>query len=802
MVLSVLPDLEPGSPLDAALAAAAAGLSVIPIPPDGSKSPKIKWKQYQAELATEAQIRAWFAVTPSPGLAVIGGTVSGHLEMMEFEGRAVDAGLHHEFRHCAEQAGLGDVLSRVLKGWTQQSPSGGLHLIYRCPEGVEGNQKLARRDATGDELAAQGDDAIKVLIETRGEGGYFISAPSNGTVHATGNPWTLLNGGFDTIANVTAEERDALLDLARTFDQMPRQPASSPKTGGAIGDELRPGDDYNNRANWANILVPHGWTHIFTAADGNQHWRRPGKDIGTSATISEHGEGVFYVFTSSTIFEERKGYSRFHAYTIPNHGGDFSAAARELAAAGYGGAKTPPVRQTSAPAARVDSGVTSPGPPVTDLANAERFVHRHGVDVSYVYEWRQFLAWDGARWAQNALALVERHAQDTAKSIWDEVGAPAGAEGGYSDAQKRLIAWAIQSASDHRLTSMTKVARAHVAVTPDKLDADGWLLNTPSGTIDLRSGELRLAAREDLITKLTAAPYDPDAECPLWLKFLGEVLPDPELVAYVQKLIGYSLTGEVLEHSLHILFGTGRNGKGVFTNTVVKMLGDYGDVTDPETFLARKDAAHPSNTAVLHGKRLVASSETDSGRRLNEATVKNLTGGDIVKTRRMHQDWWSYIPTATMLLATNHLPAVRGTDVGIWSRLHVVPFTVSFLGREDLHLEEKLRAEQAGILNWMVQGCLAWQRDGLVVPDAVKVATNAYRADMDSVGRWLAERCELDPRAPRIEMQYLALDYEAWCTREGETAVERPVLGKALTSHNVGSVKSGATRYRTGIRLI
>ncbi len=291
----------------------------------------------------------------------------------------------------------------------------------------------------------------------------------------------------------------------------------------------------------------------------------------------------------------------------------------------------------------------------------------------------------------------------------------------------------------------------------------------------------------------------------MWLKFLGEVLPDPELVAYVQQLMGYALTGEVIEHSLHILFGTGRNGKGVFTNTIVKMLGDYGDVTDPETFLARREAAHPTNVADLHGKRLVASSETDSGRRLNEATVKNLTGGDIVKARRMREDPWSYIPTATMLLATNHLPAVRGTDVGIWSRLYVVPFTVQFPEeRQDKHLEEKLRPERPGILRWCVEGCLAWQRVGrLVVPKAVKVATDGYRAEMDSVGRWLAENCELTGNpSHRWDVSFVVLNYQAWCSTEGETPVEQPVLGKELTKRGVGSEKSHGTRYRTGIRGI
>lgn len=441
------------------------------------------------------------------------------------------------------------------------------------------------------------------------------------------------------------------------------------------------------------------------------------------------------------------------------------------------------------------TGVTSPGPPVTDLANAERFVYRHGENVRYVYEWRSFLAWDETRWAPNDSARIELMEQDTARSIWDEVKDATDA------ARPRLIAHAIQSASDHRLASMAKVARAHVAVRPDKLDADGWLLNTPSGTVDLRTGELRPAAREDLITKRTAAPFDPTAECPLWLDHLATVLPDPELVTYLQRLIGYSLTGEVTEHSFHVLYGTGRNGKGVTVNTIVKMLGDYGDVTDPETFLARKEAAHPTNLADLHGKRLVASSETDSGRRLNEATVKNLTGGDTVKARRMHQDFWSYIPTATLLLVTNYLPAVQGTDVGIWSRLHVVPFTVTIPPeRIDRNLEHKLVAEQPGILAWAVRGCLDWQREGLVVPEAVTAATREYQQEMDNVGRWLAERCEIGPPSWRWETSFAVLSYEAWCNTEGETPLKPNALGKRLTALGVGNVKSDGTRYRTGIR--
>lgn len=316
----------PSPLLGAALAARAAGLSVIPIKPDGSKEPLVKkWAPYQAAPADEEQLHRWFGGAPV-GLAVVAGQVSGGLEMIEFEGRAVAEGLHREYRDLAEKLGLGELLTRVLRGMTVTSPTGGLHVPYRCAEGVEGNLKLARRPAP--------DGGVEVLIETRGEGGYFITYPSNGTTHATGGAWVRTTGGFGTIATITEEERRALLDLARTFDRMPRQVWQPTSTRSADG--TRPGDDFNAKATWPEILEPHGWTDTFTAGDGNQHWRRPGKNLGTSATISDHGEGALYVFTSSSPFDSERAYSKFGAYAVLNHGGDFNAAARELAAKGYG----------------------------------------------------------------------------------------------------------------------------------------------------------------------------------------------------------------------------------------------------------------------------------------------------------------------------------------------------------------------------------------------------------------------------------------------------------------------------------
>lgn len=328
--------------LAAALEAHGAGLSVVPPREDGSKAPIGLWKRYQRQRPSEELIHGWYEKEHHKGLGLVCGAVSGNLEMLEFEGGAAQAGLQHRFRERAEQAGLGNLLSRVLSGYTERTPSGGFHTLYRCSDGVEGNLKLARRPATAEELALDPQDKIRVLIETRGEGGYVITAPSNGGVHPSSLAWVLLHGGFGSIALISAEEREALLDLARSFDEMPPpEPQDGQQSPARTPGEQRPGDDFNQRASWPEILTPHGWTQLFTATDGNQHWRRPGKQIGTSATISEQGTGVLCAFSTRTVFESclspnGRGYSKFGAYALLEHNGDFAAAATALRSRGYG----------------------------------------------------------------------------------------------------------------------------------------------------------------------------------------------------------------------------------------------------------------------------------------------------------------------------------------------------------------------------------------------------------------------------------------------------------------------------------
>lgn len=318
--------------LDAALDYATHGCSVIPVRADGSKAPAVAWKPYQAAAADEDTLAAWFTGDTYDGLGIVTGAASGNLELLELEGRATH--LLPELAQLLCDSGLADLWQAVSQGWVVRSPSGGIHLLYRVDGPVHGNTKLARRPN------AEDPHLVDVLIETRGEAGYFVTAPSGGRTHPTGGAWTLLAGGPAMCPTITGEQRDALHIAAATFDAMPAaEPlpvASAPSTP---SEGRRPGDDYNDRATWDDILTPHGWTKTKRIGAG-LGWTRPGKHArdGISATTGTSADGVdrLYVFSSSTEFDTERPYSKFAAYAVLEHGGDLSAAAKALRAAGYG----------------------------------------------------------------------------------------------------------------------------------------------------------------------------------------------------------------------------------------------------------------------------------------------------------------------------------------------------------------------------------------------------------------------------------------------------------------------------------
>jgi putative DNA primase/helicase len=341
----------------------------------------------------------------------------------------------------------------------------------------------------------------------------------------------------------------------------------------------------------------------------------------------------------------------------------------------------------------------------TDTGNARRLVAAFGERIRWVPTWSAWIILDGTRWTTEQHRQLDRHAKTVAGDILMEVVGLADAED-----RKRAFRWAMKSESAPCIAAMIALARSEpgISIAADRLDRDPWLLNVRNGTIDLRTGELRPHQPPDLITKLAPVTFDPTATCPVWEQFLATVLPDPELVAYVRRVVGYSLTGSVAEQALFFAHGAGANGKTTMLRTVQRILGDCA--TQASTDVVTAADARPTGIARLQGARMVVASELDDGRRLAEATVKALTGGDRQTARMMRQDFFEFDPTWTFWLSANHRPIIKGTDQGIWRRVKLIPFNVIIPpDQQDRDLGAKLEAEAPGILNWALSGCLDWQ---------------------------------------------------------------------------------------------
>ncbi|MDP9440393.1 MAG: phage/plasmid primase, P4 family, partial [Actinomycetota bacterium] len=412
----------------------------------------------------------------------------------------------------------------------------------------------------------------------------------------------------------------------------------------------------------------------------------------------------------------------------------------------------------------------------TDAGNAKRLMALHGSKIRRVEKWRKYLVWTGTRWEIDGTCQVERWAKDVPQAIIEEMRY-------ITDKEERRehASFSFRTESHARVVAMIASFRSEPGVTvkATEFNKDPMLLNVQNGTLDLRTGELRPHDPDDLITQMAATEYDPSAACPEWDRFIEEILPSDELRAFFKRLVGYSLTGRVKEHILPILYGIGANGKSTVLNVLLAMMGDYG-IQAVDDLLVAKGDAHSTERADLFGKRLVVCVETEEGRRLNEALVKRLTGGEDVRARRMREDNWQFVASHTILMATNHKPRVLGTDRGIWRRLRLLPFDVSFAEEDqDKDLPEKLEKELPGILRWSVEGCLEWQRDGLGRPDEVAKATEGYRGEMDVLATFLEERCVLIPDAVTGATR-LYKEYQSWAEESGEKAWPQKLFGGKL----------------------
>ena len=435
---------------------------------------------------------------------------------------------------------------------------------------------------------------------------------------------------------------------------------------------------------------------------------------------------------------------------------------------------------------------------LTDTGNAERLVAQHGADLRYCNDWNKWLVYN-RRWAQDRERGVFRRGQATVRTIYGEAAAIE-----EVDRRKATAKHAERSESAKALREMVFAAQHQdgVTVVPESLDQYPMLLNVENGTIDLRTGMLHPHDRQQLITKLAPVTFDQTATCPTFMAFIATILPseNDRVARFIQRAVGYSLSGVTSERSLFILHGAGANGKSTLLEVVRCLLGDYAIRTPTRTLMVKRDEGVPNDIARLRGTRFVSASETEEGQRIAESLIKDLTGGDTISARFMRGEWFDFKPEFKAWLATNHRPDIRGTDNAIWDRIKLVPFSVTIPeSQRDQRLLDKLKAELPGILNWAIAGCLEWQRDGLGTPDEVKKATAAYRADMDVIAAWLADSCTLNSSLTASAGDLYA-SYKAWCEQSGERPMRDRDLGLRLAERGLQS-RRGAKGKRLWIGI-
>jgi putative DNA primase/helicase len=431
----------------------------------------------------------------------------------------------------------------------------------------------------------------------------------------------------------------------------------------------------------------------------------------------------------------------------------------------------------------------------TDLGNAERFVDAHRDSVLWCPARKLFLVWDGQRYAWDERGEAVKLAHATARSIFHEA-----ADVESDEEQKAISKWALASQNESRINAMLSQAKPYLAVGMEELDRDPWLINCQNGTVDLRTGKLKEHDPADRITKIVPVDYDPDAPCPRFKQFLKETLVDDAVITFVKRYSGYTLTGITRERLLAILYGFGKNGKTTLVELLRDVMGDYATNTDTETLLMRKYQGVGNDVAALKGARFVSAAEMEQGRRLAESKVKQLTGRDTVTARFLFGEPFSFRPAFKLWLSTNNKPVIQGTDDAIWDRLRLIPFTQRFDGdRQDPRLPGKLRSELAGVLAWMVEGCLEWQEHGLGEPDSVREATEQYRAEMDTLAAFIEDRCVVreDVVAPATP---LYKQYQMWCDDAGEKPETQKMFGMRLRERGFVSdkIKRGPHKDRKG----
>lgn len=788
-----------------------AGWSPIPLPYKAKKFPPKGWTGKNGQMTTEEQIRVWQSTNQLQNIAL----------------RLPDGVIGFDVDHYGDKTG-GKTLQEKMEDWgplpktiksgSRQGPSGIYY--YAVPLGEEWPQSLG--------------DGVEIIQRHHR---YAVVAPS---LH----PDVMV----DTIHDVTSFGKEAWTDTIHSepyhrvyrwynmdgtetdeitpvwdLPQLPprwveglrelRLVGSRSSAGQVVGDDWRtvttevgqtPGDDFCVRADWSeDILIPAGWKFVKVDPDGVQYWQRPliGDEvkaadensacIGGPDVLDRLGQPALKVFTSSTAFRIGKTYNKFAAYAILFHDGEYSEAAKELVRKGYGKQET-----TS-----VDDLKDYRG---GDVENGRLFSEWYGEDFRWVHERKGWYWFNGEHWEQHG----DLRAQERAKLLGKRVNATAW---DVADEGKRkfLQKEANNLRSVRGVTGAIAMAKDTLVSRLEEFDSHRYLLNCGNGTLDLSRSDittvLREFRREDLLTGRTRWNYDPEAQCPTWEKFLQRATEhDEELYYYIQKIVGYCLTGDVNEKSIFFLWGITDSGKTRFAEAIRSLLGsDYVGVLRDDALMQkfRTGGGNTDEIASLVGKRLATVSELKREDRLNAALVKQLTGGGRVSAMRKYERSFEFDPHVKILIDTNYKPQVLLDDEALWNRIRLIEFKVRIPKEEqDLKLHDKFLVEMPGILAWAVRGWFMYKKEGLRPPAKVEAAVAEYRKEEDWFGDWFDEYCvaEEDARDP---FTHLYNCYKDWATESGMRPLTAKLFGQTLSEKGYEVKKAGGTAYRTGLRL-
>ena len=436
--------------------------------------------------------------------------------------------------------------------------------------------------------------------------------------------------------------------------------------------------------------------------------------------------------------------------------------------------------------------------PFTGITNRDYFLKAFGSKIRYCLMWNKFLIWNGTCWEIDKKGKVEEDCVDFVHHMYRGLRVITDLQL-QKDFEKHLI----KSESFRRIQALVGLLKMSkdIKVSDDELDTDNYLFNVNGITLNLKNGKGFPPEPTNLITKKSKFIYDKDAKCPTWDMFLLQIFnKDTDLIRFVQKAMGYSLSGDVREQCLFILWGTGANGKSTFLNVLQELFGDYACTTGTETFM-KKNSEQSNDLARLKGARLVTTSEVEQGKALSESLIKQITGGDEITARFLYGEYFSFKPTFKIFMATNHKPKIRGADNGIWRRIKMIPFTVTIPAEQrDKTLTEKLIAENSGILNWLIQGYALWRKEGLNEPEAIRDANEEYRMDMDAVGTFVNDCFDLDASMRwRLPNQMLYQTYIKWCNANNERVMSQKWLTMRMSEKGFKRMVSNTGRIWLGL---